>query len=175
MKGIVLLVIVVAVSILSALWFLSECKTYSTPYSIKCMSNMREIYIAMMGYAGDHEGNLPWAGENKMPWDHLQILVDEGYIIHPELFICKASSMKPAKVDRSKKPPFKLSADTCSYTCYNKPLKFDKSKDGIVILCCRKADMHINKKGGGYCVLYIDNSRKFINSSKLPDGVIRVK
>jgi hypothetical protein len=171
--SIVIIVIVVAVLILSVWWHAYSGRFVHTDrsYSIKCMANMKEIYIAMMEYSEKHNGNLPWAGENKMPWEHLQLLVDEGIIDKPELFICPGSGMESAKIDESKKPPFKLSANTCSYTCYDEPLRFDKVEKNTVVLCDRNPDSHAGK----ICICYLDQSRKYVKSSKLPDGVIHVK
>jgi prepilin-type N-terminal cleavage/methylation domain-containing protein len=168
-----LLIVIGIIGLLAGLVVPSLLSSQDKGYRVKCMSNMKEIYIAMLEYADQHGGRLPWAGKNKMPWDHLQLLVDEGLIEKPELFKCTAHGGDPAKTDYSKKPPFKLTADTCDYTCYNKPLTFTKSAR-TVVLCDKRLDAHTD----GICILYLDNSRKYVKLKKLggkmPEGVIVV-
>lgn len=90
---------------------------------VYCTNNLRQLYSAMMVYAEDNKGNLPWAGSGKQPHDHLQLLVDGGYITEPELFRCPADKSNPGIPASAVNARgwFKLTAMTCSYTMYSKP------------------------------------------------------
>jgi hypothetical protein len=61
----------------------------------------------------------PYAGEGAAAHEHFQLLVDTGIVGTPELFVCPASTQRPAKVDAE--GHFVLSEDTCSYAYSSVP------------------------------------------------------
>ena len=92
-----LVVVVVIVGILAViLWPTVTGPGHGSP-QVYCINNLKTIHLAIINYAIGHKGECPWAGEGKAPWEHLQILVDEGYAKYPEYFVCSTQDLeKPA-------------------------------------------------------------------------------
>jgi hypothetical protein len=105
-----------------------------------CASNLRQIYMACFAYKDDHRA-FPFAGEGARAHEHLQLLVDNGYIDDPELFVCPASKTeKRAEVDANGK--FKLSENTCSYAYRKTPVKNIETVRTLQLLLADKHMVH---------------------------------
>ncbi|UCG32491.1 MAG: hypothetical protein JSU68_12595 [Phycisphaerales bacterium] len=70
-----------------------------------CQANMRQLYAGMAGFAEDHQNRLPYAAApGEANWlaprqasgrpgantRHMFVLLKEGYVPHPQVFICPA-------------------------------------------------------------------------------------
>ncbi len=113
--AIVLIIVVVAIPVLSVLAGLmlpALMKAGSKANIAACGSNLKQIYTSCMLYEQEHR-MFPWAGEGAAAHEHLQLLVDTGFVATPKLFVCPASTQRPAQVDAE--GHFVLSEDTCSY------------------------------------------------------------
>lgn len=163
-----LLVVIGIIGVLAGLILPGIMGASTEGAKVECISRQSQIYKAMIRYANAHGQSFPWAGENKKPWEHLQILVDKGYLKEPALFIHKIYENQPAKKDAKKK--FKLSDTTCSWTTYDKPISLF-SDDDRVVLCSRSINPGFKN---GYVVTYKNSSTKFIEEDQLPKGIINL-
>ena len=138
------------------------------------VSSMYQIFLAMNAYADHNHDRYPWAGENKMPWDHFQLLVDEGYIEEPSIFVSRGLGDEPAEIRPD--GTFKLCKDTCSFTYINKPtIKGRRPLDRVIIATNRIAEPYSD----GYVYQRMDASRGYYRFAddepkKLPDHLIKV-
>jgi hypothetical protein len=108
--------IVLGLFMLAALVFAQNAQALEAARRARCMNNIRQIGLAMLQYAGDHddsfpplvdaEGNLcPVVVEdgNKMNWDALRnnsrssfaLLLKLGYLTTTKVFLCPSSNDEP--------------------------------------------------------------------------------
>ena len=101
----------------------------------KCASNLSQIFMACMLYSQE-ERIFPYADENSSAHEHLQLLVDTGFIDDPGKFICPSSKTeRPAQADTERR--FKLSAATCSYA-YTKEMRSPSSRSTMRLAADKK-------------------------------------
>jgi type II secretory pathway pseudopilin PulG len=162
------MVVIGIIGLLAALLLPQVLKSAAGAKQAPCINNLQQIYLALQQYAGDNRGNLPWAGKGKAPWDHLQILVDKGYIKEPEVFVCPASQTEKPAVKDSKKM-FKLSSSTCSYTTYDKPFNFNSPETDTILLADRDLE-HYHQEF--YCYIRADHKGAKEKATTLPKGLI---
>lgn len=135
---------------------------------VECVNNLRQINLALQAYAQENRGNLPWAGDGKAPWDHLQILVDKKYIKEPKLFVCPSSATENPAVKDSNNM-FKLSAATCSYTTYNKRVNTTNAESNVILLADRDVGVY---HPDGYCCISLDSSGRFERAAAISKDLI---
>ena len=171
-----LLVVIGIIGILAGLLLPNIIGSRVQAYKVQSMNNLHNIFIAIQSYTQNNNDRLPWAGKNKMPWDHLQLLVDGGYVKKPKLFIDPAMSAvdKAAELDAKKK--FKLTEYTCSYTTPSRPYILGTADPNDVMICTKSINPGYKD---GYVAMYMDSSQEFYKFKPkeklvLPDGVILV-
>jgi prepilin-type processing-associated H-X9-DG protein len=114
---IVVVVLIPVLCVLAGLIIPAFVKSSARADIAACGSNLRQIHISCMLYEQEHRV-FPYAGEYAKAHEHLQLLVDTGFVTDPKLFICPGSTTEePAKVDAQ--GHFVLSEDTCSYAYTN--------------------------------------------------------
>ena len=55
---------------------------------VSCASNEKQLGLAMMMYAGDHEAAIPDNGSND---DSMTLLIDNEYIVYGDVFMCPST------------------------------------------------------------------------------------
>ena len=64
-----ILVVLVIIAILALLLFPLAKRMIEKGQSATCMSNLRQLGIAVQLFAGENRGFLPWAGDSSGPWE----------------------------------------------------------------------------------------------------------
>lgn len=174
-----LLVVIAIIGALAGLILPAIIGAMSSGPKVQCMNNLKNLYLAMQSYAGDNGGRLPYAGMGKKPHEHLQLLVNGGYVRDPELFRCPADIVNPGiPEDKVKEGFFKLTAETCSFTMSKRALSLNDVNTKQVVLCDRDP---VGAHGGdGINMLYLDSSVKYKkweakDKKVLPKGMYKYK
>ena len=126
-----------------------------------CASNLRQIHTACMLYEQDNR-IFPFAGEDAKAYEHLQLLVDAGYIEDSKVFVSPASGTeKPARMDKDEH--FMLSEATCSYA-YTKVIRSSTSKASRCIAASKRL---INRQDvKGLNILYIGGNVEWVEAEE---------
>lgn len=83
-----LLVVIGIIAILAALLFPSLANAKSKANSIKCLSNLRQLDMALVMYAGDHDGSFPARRESPGAW--MNVLLP--YYKDPSIIKCPSDN-----------------------------------------------------------------------------------
>ncbi len=129
-----LLVVIAIISVLMGLVFPALMRGQEKARQAACGSNLKQLHISSMIYENEGNRMFPYAGEDQPAFAHMQLLVDEGLIEQPKLFICPSSKDNVAKVDDEEN--FVLTEETCSYAWARK--KLSSSSRGTRILAADK-------------------------------------
>ena len=131
-----LLVVIAIISVLMGLIFPALMRGKEKANRAACASNLKQLHTSSMLYEQDGNRMYPFAGDGAAAYEHMQLLVDEGFIDQPKLFICPSSKDLVATVDEST-GEFTLDADTISYAWAKS--KLSSSSKGTKILAADKA------------------------------------
>lgn len=82
-----LLVTIMIIVVLVGLAFTSLSRALETSRRTKCLSNLRQIGMALQSYANENDGRFPLAFDWTVTWD--QVLITSG-LIQPLILICPA-------------------------------------------------------------------------------------
>jgi len=85
-----LLVVIGIIAILAALLLPSLANAKSKANSIKCLSNLRQLNMALIMYAGDHDGYFPARREASNAWMHVLL----PYYKDPAILKCPSDSLR---------------------------------------------------------------------------------
>ncbi len=94
---------------------------------VACMNNLRHIGIAATQYSHDF-GSYPWVGDSE-PAAAFQLLVDEGLIDEPRLFICPSCNQREADYNEGK---FTLARENVSYAYAAEPIALSAPSRTII-------------------------------------------
>ena len=89
-----LLVVVAIIAILAAMLLPVLSRAREKAREAQCLSNQRQVLLALRMYADDREQGYPWisyAHQPYMSWEWLKSLVDERYASTYDVFQCTAS------------------------------------------------------------------------------------
>jgi prepilin-type N-terminal cleavage/methylation domain-containing protein len=115
-----LLVVIAIISVLVSLVLPAVMTGRARADRAACSSNLKQIFTCSMLYSDDYRV-FPWAGEDAMAYEHLQMLVDSGVVdCPPKLFICRAAAQDNPAIEDDDEGHFTLSEMSCSYAWANK-------------------------------------------------------
>ena len=83
-----LLVVVAIIGILAAMLLPVLSKARERARRVSCASNLKQIGLAMIMYAGDKKGAFP---DNNTTTDSMQLLVINSYIVYGDVFMCPST------------------------------------------------------------------------------------
>ncbi len=110
-----LLVVIAIISVLMGLVFPALMKSKGKADQAACGSNLKQIFTSSMLYEGENR-SFPFLDDGAAAFEHLQLLVDAGFVETPKLFICQASMVdQEATVEDEEEGIFVLSENSCSY------------------------------------------------------------
>lgn len=112
-----LLVVMGIISVLTGI--IVSVITNIDKHRVPCTFNLREIGIAALQYSNDH-GFYPWTQDGE-PACVFQLLVDEGLIDEPKLFICPACMHQEADYNDG---DFVLAPENVSYAYAARPVSY---------------------------------------------------
>ena len=110
-----LLVVMGIISILAGLIisYITGIDTTKVP----CINNLRQIGLASLTYSNDF-GRYPWSDDME-PASVFQLLVEQGLIDEPKIFLCPACTQREADYNDG---DFTLTPETVSYAYAAKPV-----------------------------------------------------
>lgn len=80
-----LLVVVAIIAIIAALVIPVFNRTMASARTVGCMSDLRQVHVAMMAYTADHDGRLPmpWNGRDQIIWEQALARPENGGVYLP--------------------------------------------------------------------------------------------